>query len=456
MHRAIAVIVWLGASALVIAQQCTAWSLDAAAPPPGFTSFDPPSINAISDPAHSQTLLVRAARPEGVQTMETWSWNGAAWTLAATGGPEFRYDIKLAYNGANAILTGGHNPFSGANYDDVWMWTGAAWLRVMNNSAHPSGASNNVAYDTVRRRLVKPTPYDVSEWALGMTEWEARPKGTPSPSYAVNVCWDPINRATLAVEITSLYGPMRTWLWNGTAWTLAASEGPSYRAWSQMLVDPTTGHVLFHGGSADSGRTYLDDTWEWNGSSWTRVSSGDNLPRIGPVAFDPQRQEIFTLAAGDAGRWTWGASVPSPEFLTQPQSQSVRAGATVVFSVEVQGGANRHYTWRRNGEELYQYSNVHGQFTPQLTITDVLPGDNAVYDVLVDLPCGPIISQGAKLNVQYCTADFNHDTDVDSDDAYSFFNAWKAGLPAADINGSGGTPDDADVSAFFIHYSAGC
>lgn len=56
-----------------------------------------------------------------------------------------------------------------------------------------------------------------------------------------------------------------------------------------------------------------------------------------------------------------------------------------------------------------------------------------------------------------CPGDFNASGGVPDDaDVTAFFLAWDAGQPAADVNGSGGTPDDADVVHFFDLWSAGC
>lgn len=57
----------------------------------------------------------------------------------------------------------------------------------------------------------------------------------------------------------------------------------------------------------------------------------------------------------------------------------------------------------------------------------------------------------------FCVADFNHSGGTPDDaDVAAFFYAWNLGDPSADINGSGGAPDDADVYSFFIHWTMGC
>ncbi|NUQ68895.1 MAG: hypothetical protein HUU18_11545 [Phycisphaerales bacterium] len=55
-----------------------------------------------------------------------------------------------------------------------------------------------------------------------------------------------------------------------------------------------------------------------------------------------------------------------------------------------------------------------------------------------------------------CVADFNNSGGTPDDaDVAAFFDAWNAGDACADANGSGGTPDDADVATFFELWNAG-
>lgn len=56
-----------------------------------------------------------------------------------------------------------------------------------------------------------------------------------------------------------------------------------------------------------------------------------------------------------------------------------------------------------------------------------------------------------------CLADFNGSGGTPDDaDVAAFFVAWNDGDASADVNSSGGTPDDADVVFFFERWNAGC
>jgi hypothetical protein len=55
-----------------------------------------------------------------------------------------------------------------------------------------------------------------------------------------------------------------------------------------------------------------------------------------------------------------------------------------------------------------------------------------------------------------CVADFNNSGGTPDDaDVSAFFSAWNSGDVCADANDSGGTPDDADISTFFILWNNG-
>ncbi len=112
-----------------------------------------------------------------------------------------------------------------------------------------------------------------------------------------------------------------------------------------------------------------------------REDAGDYRVEIknasGPVLSDPA-----TLTVNDP-----------VTFLTQPKSQSVTNGASVVFSAEAVGTAPLSYQWRFNG------ANIGGQTGPSLTLSPVKPTDAGKYSVVVSNPVGPKPSADADLTV---------------------------------------------------------
>ncbi|MBK9188140.1 MAG: LamG domain-containing protein [Phycisphaerales bacterium] len=82
----------------------------------------------------------------------------------------------------------------------------------------------------------------------------------------------------------------------------------------------------------------------------------------------------------------------------------------------------------------------------------------ALYDrVLSPLEVADRAALAFCANNSCCLADFNGSGGTPDDaDVDAFFVAWNNGETSADINASGGTPDDADVDAFFTRWNAGC
>jgi len=83
----------------------------------------------------------------------------------------------------------------------------------------------------------------------------------------------------------------------------------------------------------------------------------------------------------------------APAITTQPQSQSVTAGANVTFSVSVTGSAPFTYQWRKNG------TNIFGATSPTLGLNNVQPLQAGSYSVVVTNAAGTVTSANANLTV---------------------------------------------------------
>ncbi len=86
-----------------------------------------------------------------------------------------------------------------------------------------------------------------------------------------------------------------------------------------------------------------------------------------------------------------------PLVTTQPQSRTVREGASVVFKVT---GANvTGYQWRRNGVALSNGARIAGATTDTLILSRVTSGDAGTYTVFGSNPLGNAVSSNAILTV---------------------------------------------------------
>ena len=111
------------------------------------------------------------------------------------------------------------------------------------------------------------------------------------------------------------------------------------------------------------------------------------------------------MGRGWGGRWavaavaivvtsagtTW-AQIP-PQIITQPQSQAVVPGSTVLFSANVSGTAPLAYQWRKNGV------NVSAATASSYTFNNITTNDEAIYSLRVTNTYGAATSSLAVLTV---------------------------------------------------------
>src|SRR5262245_18255351 len=97
-----------------------------------------------------------------------------------------------------------------------------------------------------------------------------------------------------ARKLTVLYGGNdgardgETWEWDGNAWTIKASPGPSWRYAHAMAYDSARDVTVLFGGAVYSGASR--ETWEWDGRAWSlRSSSGPDKLSYHSMAYDSLR-----------------------------------------------------------------------------------------------------------------------------------------------------------------------
>jgi hypothetical protein len=89
-----------------------------------------------------------------------------------------------------------------------------------------------------------------------------------------------------------------------------------------------------------------------------------------------------------------GATSGAPFIVTQPKSQTVKAGDDATFTLEAVGAAPLSYQWRHNGASIPDAT------TPTLTLTNTSAADAGEYQVNVGNSLGRAISAIATLTVQ--------------------------------------------------------
>jgi hypothetical protein len=99
-------------------------------------------------------------------------------------------------------------------------------------------------------------------------------------------------------------------------------------------------------------------------------------------------QAIYTAdSAGKCG------APGAPRLITQPQGQTVLAGADVTLSVLAAGSAPFGYQWQWNA------TNISGATNSSLTLTNAQPGQSGYYSVVVSNQVGSTASSNAMLTV---------------------------------------------------------
>lgn len=91
----------------------------------------------------------------GTRLGDTWEWDGAAWSQRSTTGPSGRQYLGLAYNAATqrTVIYGGQTgSCSACREDDTWSWDGASWTLLGDGQASLRD-QHAMAYDAARNRM---------------------------------------------------------------------------------------------------------------------------------------------------------------------------------------------------------------------------------------------------------------------------------------------------------------
>ena len=105
-----------------------------------------------------------------------------------------------------------------------------------------------------------------------------------------------------------------TWEWDGSAWLLISSTGPSPRLGHAMAYDAARGRVVLTGGVVpDVSTAALADAWEWDGATWSEIMpASTDAPE--PVhshtlSYDPVQAKLLSIG-GTSGVYPSGLLAP--------------------------------------------------------------------------------------------------------------------------------------------------
>ena len=245
-------------------------------------------------------------------------------------------------------------------------------------------------------------------------EWALRATTGPSPRTAPAMAYDAARGEVVLFggRDDGVYDG-ETWVWDGAVWTLRATTGPSRRYDHAMAYDAAGGELVLFGGW---GGSTLGDTWVWDGSVWAlRATTGPSPRTAHAMAYDAARGEIVLFGGSDnssselGDTWVWDGSAWTLRDITGPSPRLDHA-----------------MTYDAARGEVVLFGGWDG----------IRDGETWVW-------------------AEPCTADFNNDGVVNTQDFIAFLNAWATGDPLADWNDDG-TIDTRDFIAYLGAWSAGC
>lgn len=251
--------------------------------------------------------------------------------------------------------------------------------------------------------------------------------------------------------------------WNGSTWSGWPGGGATYGVGSLTAL-PSGGLVAGVGLFPAAGGVQINRIAYWNGSAWLAMGSGIGgisavvhalapVPRLGGVEVVVGGSRITTVGgtpANNFARYSFGPSAPS--ITAHPQSILVCRNTPVIFNVVATGTDPIAYIWRHDGVPIDAGVNP----TAATSTLSLSHPDAGSYDCVLSNTCGEVTCNPASITFSSdCEADFNCNSAADSDDFFTFIEAFFRNLPRADFHYDGRV-DSQDFFAFLAAFFAGC
>jgi len=190
--------------------------------------------------------------------------------------------------------------------------------RWVPRERHPS-LTELIVHDVVRDVTVMLEPHSSSQgvtyatWEWLGNRWVERTDAVLPQAFRNSATWsffvqrpvavtfDPSTNKVLLLGV-DLQSVVRTYLYDGNAWTLAASGGPGARLETAAAADFANGRVVLFGGrSLPFGGASLSDTWTWDGVGWSLLSGagGPGQRSLCRLAFNPATARVALFGGFD-------------------------------------------------------------------------------------------------------------------------------------------------------------
>ncbi len=156
--------------------------------------------------------------------------------------------------------------------------------------------------------------FDAYSQIPNLKRWQELDVDGPGPHYGHAMAYDAAHQQIVMFGGTANeddYGEnydRRTWIWDGTSWSVAAESGPLPRKEHAMAYDSWRGKVVMFGGRYLDDTVTFGDTWEWDGSTWNHIEIDGPTERAGcAMVFDAKRGK--TVLYGGFKKQNIGAEV---------------------------------------------------------------------------------------------------------------------------------------------------
>ena len=257
------------------------------------------------DSLDGRTILVGGSAG-GVMFSDAWDWDGSTWierTPDASPPPRAAHGLAYDNNRRRVILFGGFHASSRSALSDTWEWDGAVWTKMVPVTSPPARSGHALAYDQRRGKVVLfggdnwGALSDTWEWD-GVTWTQRTPASAPPARAGHALAYDSARGRVVLFgggvnTVPIVYAD--TWEWDGSTWTQRLpAQGPPARWWHGLAFDSARGRMVLFGGQSASLTHDLSDTWLWDGSAWSQAASAINpLSRSSfGLAYDSARRRV--------------------------------------------------------------------------------------------------------------------------------------------------------------------
>lgn len=344
---------------------------------------NPPGRSSASmafDPANGNTVMfggqIRDQFDDG-----TWTWDGSNWTERSPATvPGGRSLASMAFDQENGsvLMFGGTTSHEGDVTNETWSWNGANWS-LMNPATKPSArGAASMAFDAANGEMVLFGGFDGNAkgdtWTWNGSNWVLESPATSPPArWGSTLTFDPSTGNTVLFGGAGVNGYLNdTWVWDGSNWSQRnPATSPVAYFYGSAAFDPTLGAVVLY---TRSGNPNVYESWAWDGSNWKKLNppNGPNAKYGSAMAFDAGRGELVMFA--DTGNfdlsetWTYGppsglrsawikqSPATSPPGVNAAGSTFDQSTGTTVTFGGYNGSDFSNQTWNWDGDDWSQAS----------------------------------------------------------------------------------------------------